>query len=197
MFLVEPHGQAFVGTHVLLPTRMDALLIGVMVAVIMRTPNLATWLSQQTSALYASLIILLLSVSVLGRYCDRSSLPMGTAGLSILALLYGCFLLIAVLEKSGPISWLTNLAPLRKVGTWAYFIYLFHGTVPVLVFQILGIKFNLYSLLHWTLLMWSFVLVVLFAAASWRYFEKPLVNIGHRWRYKFDTDATHCAVARA
>ena len=59
---------------------------------------------------------------------------MESFGLTLLAITYACFMLIAISEKTGPISWLTRLPLLRRLGLLAYCIYLIH----MLVFELLG-----------------------------------------------------------
>ncbi len=51
---------------------------------------------------------------------------MSTYGYSVLALLYTCFLLIAVTEKRGPIRAIARNRLLQRMGLVAYGIYMFH-----------------------------------------------------------------------
>ncbi len=62
------------------------------------------------------------------------------------------------------------LAPL---GLWSYFIYLFHLPVQYLFDALLpGCLFA------------ALPVTVVLAAVSYRYFEEPLIRLGHRLKYR-------------
>lgn len=90
-----------------------------------------------------------------------------------------------------PVVWERMLCtpPLRKLGRLAYWLYLIH--LPVLV---LARSYSLRALEHlhvphpgsFSVLfgnLFGLTATVLLAELSWRYFEGPLLRIGHRYRY--------------
>jgi peptidoglycan/LPS O-acetylase OafA/YrhL len=99
---------------------------------------------------------------------------MTSFGFTWLALFYLCVLLLAVTQ---PQSWLgacLRFGPLRRLGGIAYGVYLLHQ-----IFW-LGIRLTQPT---WTVLRISLtglVLTLVLAALSSRYFEKPLIDLGHR-----------------
>jgi peptidoglycan/LPS O-acetylase OafA/YrhL len=192
LVLLEPGRSALTQTHVLFPCRMDALLIGVLVAHLIRSQRYAQWLMHNVNLLYAALASTLLwPLIAIMRDWGRGvpgNWQTETFGFSLLALLYACFLLIAVSERRGPISWLTRLAPLRRLGVRAYCIYLIHLLVPQYVFRAIGHQFSRQVATDWLLLALCVLLVLVIAEISWRYFEKPLIAVGHKSRYEHQLD---------
>lgn len=171
-YAIFPEGQAGTIAHVLLPCRMDSLAIGFLVALAVRDGRAHSWLSRNLGALYLlfALLIVLIAVFVL-RSWGLGHFFMQTIGLSVLALFYGVFLLIALSETRGPIAWLTNLAGLRRLGIWSYCIYLIHGFIPPALFGAYGASAEM--------LVVAIAVLLLAAFLSWRYVESPLISLGH------------------
>jgi peptidoglycan/LPS O-acetylase OafA/YrhL len=186
-----------IAPHILLPCRIDALLCGVLCAYAMRHGKMRQWIFRNTITLYSALGVLLIwpaLATMMG--WGIGSHEMESFGLTLLAFTYACFLLLAIVEKTGPIAWLTSLSLLRRFGLLAYCIYLIHTFVPSLVFRVVGRSFSPDSGTDWTLLGVSFLIVVCIAQVSWRFFEQPLIRWGHRWRYSGPKISPQRAVAK-
>jgi peptidoglycan/LPS O-acetylase OafA/YrhL len=168
-----------VASHLLFPCRMDALLAGVLLAYVMRQERARTWLYENQTTLYVVFALSLVwpTIATLKGW-SVGTFPMETFGLTLLAFTYACFLLIVAVETRGPIAWVTSLAPLRRFGVLAYCIYLIHLSVLSFLFDSLGRDFSAFAFLGLCL-----IVVVGIAEASWRFFEGPLVGLGHRWTY--------------
>jgi peptidoglycan/LPS O-acetylase OafA/YrhL len=174
-----------VAPHILFPCRMDALLCGVLCAYAMRQEKFRQWLSRNTITLYGVLAILLIwpALATLKDW-DSGTYQMESFGLTVLAFTYACFLLIAISEKIGPITWLTGLPLLRRLGLLAYCIYLVHMLVLDLFFRVVaGSNFLPGPIL---VLVLSGI-VICIAEVSWRFFERPLISFGHRWQYSHES----------
>lgn len=179
-----PIEASTLANYVLLPTRMDALFMGVLCAYAVRNEQTCQWLSDNTRTLYLSQMVLWGIVGVfLVKQWSINTLPMTIIGFTVIAFAYSGFLLIAVTETKGPIRWLTSLTPLRQVGIWAYCLYLFHGLVPVVVFGLAGKEIKITSKFGLLLLAITAALTFLMAHLSWRYFEAQIMKIGHQWKY--------------
>lgn len=178
--LAEDH-SGYAGM-VLMPCRADALLLGVLCAWAMRREKTRELLFKSRSAFY---LILSMLLTVLAVFCslparfERSPyLP------SVLAVLYTAFLLLAVTERRGPVTWLVRQRWLRGLGILAYGVYLIHQAVNGLSHGIIlgrSPEIGSWSGLAVTLLALGITLGI--AALSWLKFEKPLVNLGHTVRY--------------
>ena len=170
---------------VLMPCRADALLFGVLGAVAVRNSACRTWLSRNRRFSSALLFILLLGMAVLtGRASDYRHLPMLTAGFTWMAVFYASLLLYALMYRESWIARCMRWSWLGWLGTIAYGVYLFHEFI-------LGAFFSFFWSRPPQLTSFPEILVTLLALAvtlllcrlSWIYFEKPLVQLGHRSHY--------------
>jgi peptidoglycan/LPS O-acetylase OafA/YrhL len=184
-----PHG-AF-ADYVLMPCRADALSFGILCAILWRTPQAWSWLARHSSYLLAAWMLLVVPLAWLSlRNSDFESPEMVTAGYTLLAAFYACSLLAALLQK--PLAWerLLNVRPLRKLGQLAFCVYLIH--FPLLR---LGKKYVTLLLSHLSIEhhagglslvfgnLTGLVATIAIAQLSWKYFEEPLLRMGHRYRY--------------
>ena len=156
--------------YLLLPARMDALSLGVLIAWAQTTGRLATtprWLIPATIASFVAMLIFTLARA------DLLGIIAGTIGYSIVDLFYACLLALIVAERPRFPPW---LAPLRLLGLGAFSIYLFH-TMLLDIGQ------------HWfgphPLKIITFIPAMgLVAWACWRWIEAPCIRYAHRhFRY--------------
>jgi peptidoglycan/LPS O-acetylase OafA/YrhL len=178
-------GESYL-VDVLMPCRADTLAAGMLAALAYRS-KAKFWLERHTEYLRSALGILVFGAVVMLKW-----LPDARPGyswqaafqFSWLAALYACLLLLALFERNGGIARFSRWKFLREWGRVSYCIYLLH----------LGVL----GLCHWVLLRslpsitnWAGVLTTLLAVGltwslaqlSWKFFEKPLLNRGHRYHY--------------
>jgi peptidoglycan/LPS O-acetylase OafA/YrhL len=168
--------------NLLMPFRLDALFLGVLAAYIYRSEPIKLFLSRRIRWLYGALTILLAGTTQL--MLHDLLVPFGY---SWLALLYTCFLLIAVLEKRGVVSLVTRFSGLRQVGLLAYGIYLLHEAINGLTHGILlRQSILLHTLPDAAAACLSMALTLGIAFLSWNFFEKHFVTFGHQWKYHRD-----------
>jgi peptidoglycan/LPS O-acetylase OafA/YrhL len=189
LFFTLPHG-AF-ACHVLMPCRADALCMGMLTAILLREPLPWNWVQrrfQLVEALSLILLFVLFSLSIRGE--DALSLPMISFGYSLLALFYSCCLLAALARRPRPFERFLTLGPLRHLGTMAYCVYLIHYPMfrlgsKTVAWCLRGLAITSHaggiSLMLGNAV--GFAATLLFANLSWKYFEQPLLKIGHRHRY--------------
>lgn len=174
---------------VLLPMRWDALLLGTLIALLLRVPHLVDrWRGRRRFALWifagAALLVILLPVirsktGGLDRPLHASTTPL------LLAVFFA--LLIAVLH----FRWLPGLnrllaqRTLRYFGRLSYCMYLFHVPVLGVVFALAaGRSPSLQSAADILLVGLAFALTIGVAEATWRLFEARLITFGHRFAYR-------------
>jgi peptidoglycan/LPS O-acetylase OafA/YrhL len=158
----------------------DSLLLGVLAAVAVRNERANGWIKKHMRLLYGLLGVLLVGMGVL----SFKWYPGEPLAFTWVALFYVCLLLIGVSEESGVVKKLLNLKPLIEVGVVAYCLYLFHQLVNGLAHGlILGSNYAISDWRDALVTVFSFLLVFTIARLSWRWFEKPLVRVGHRYRY--------------
>lgn len=185
----------YIAWYALMPCRADALLLGVLAAILIRDERYRFWLENSRIVLRLSLFSLALGIVAITRYePDFSSGYEGafiaTVGYTWLALFYVCILLYAVTQRDGLLSQCLRWGWLRWLGSIAYGTYLFH--VPVL-YLLYGLIWSRAPQIHTMTNFWVSVLAIAVTIgacrASWVFFEKPLINLGHRRRYEFTNSA--------
>lgn len=182
-------------TFTMMPCRADALLLGVLGAIAMRTPTYRAWIEQQGRLILGTIFMLLLGCAVFVHIASSpDSLLMRTFGYTWMALLYSLILVYSLTQKSSFISRVLRVQPLRSLGKIAYGVYLLHGWVIVGLAALISPSHPFHDsfpvLNSWpqfSISILALVLTVGLCHLSWRYFEKPLVQIGHRAKYRFDT----------
>lgn len=178
-----PHGDYF--CYVLAPCRADALCMGVLSAVLVRDASAWRWLVAHRGWLQVVLIGLFVGVIYMTwKGYGAFQAPMTTFGLSWIALFYTCILLLVVSDSQGAVRNALCKQWLMGLGTLAYCIYLVH--VPLLHAgrHLLAVAFDASATASWFLGgIAGIVATLIVAAVSWRYFEKPLLRMGHRYVY--------------
>ena len=183
--LYSPYAK--VASFSLMPTRADALLLGVAAALLVRRASLWEGLKMRRRSLLAAWFILLagLPLFILLRVADPlKSFWMSTIGLSWLAFFYLGLLLLALIYKGGWFGRVLRNSWLRSLGTISYGVYMLHWPV-------LGMTFMLFrhkrpwaeSPSEHALILLALALTIAIATVSWEFFEKPLLKIGHAVKY--------------
>lgn len=175
-----------VASFCLMPCRADALLLGVVAAKLVRHKTAWESLKSHRRLLVSAWIILLagLSAFVVLKQTDHLGSFMTTIGYSWLALFYLGLLLLALIYTSGWLGKILRNSWLKALGTISYGVYLIHKPVLGLVFACFGFETPMAQTSAGKLLVVSALAITLAVAyGSWAVFEKPLLKIGHRFKY--------------
>jgi len=172
-------------SYVLMPTRADALCLGVLAALLVRNPAAWNWLRTNRHFLWLITALFFLGACYMTwQGYDALSFPMTTWGFSWLAALYTCILLIAILPGEGIVPRLLQNKSLMWLGTIAYCSYLVHVAMMNALRHPLKVHFPQYPVAAWLaggLLGMALTLAI--AALSFKYFERPLLRRGHQNTY--------------
>jgi peptidoglycan/LPS O-acetylase OafA/YrhL len=185
-------------TLVLMPARVDALMLGVGAALLVRDPRGSRWLVQRRRWLY--LLGLILGVVLLvftKKNWSLDTFEMSSIGFTITSFFYLVLLLLTVSHPEGPIGKFFSLRPLIALGTIAYGLYLFHEPVKGLLQMALHGQHSPH-LATWSdagIYVLAFGITVAIARLSWICFERPLVRRGHRYAY-WSSDAARKSIHR-
>jgi peptidoglycan/LPS O-acetylase OafA/YrhL len=157
-------------------------------ATLLRTEKYKRWLEQNSRFLRLVLVCLLSGAALLNYfYTDMHSFLMISVGYTWMAFLYLCALLYAVTDRQSKLSKCLRWSWLRWLGTIAYGVYLFHslflGAFNLLFWSSPLIILDRIANLSTTVS--ALVATLIFCRISWRYFEKPLIDLGHRTRYVY------------
>ena len=177
-------GANLLAVRTLLPERMDALLLGALAAYAWRTPKYWAWLTRNNRfnlnaialAAIAALPVLVLGQSLTGfDFVDVLGWTDGSV----------CFTAIILLIVDGSPEGRHLRAPfLCSLGTISYCLYLIHQPVSgILHGLILGTRPDSQTPAQIAVMLLSFALSVGLATLSWRFFERPFLGLGRRWRY--------------
>jgi peptidoglycan/LPS O-acetylase OafA/YrhL len=171
--------------YALMPCRADALGIGALAAAALRSQYAGRFLPALKRGLYPAAFVLLIGLVALTLMkTTSSSLLLTSVGYTWIALFYVSLLLIAVLRPETWFSSLLRNSVLREIGLLAYFIYMFHQPLSGLFHGLLlGREPKIDSWLSGLVTVAAFAATFIAAKISWRYLEKPLINLGHTYKY--------------
>jgi len=134
--------------------------------------------------LLAGIGYLTVKVKTLDFWNAAMSFDMVFLGYSWIAFFYACLLLIAVTAKKGMIVSIMRFSFLRHLGIISYGVFLIHMTVDISVHGLLlGKESSLKTPLYWVVVLAGFLVTLLLATLSWRFFEKPVIQWGHSFAY--------------
>jgi len=183
LFRSSPHG--WLASYVLLFCRADALLFGVLCALLLRSKIWSRRIA--SSSWFPGLLLSLLGVAAILTKIGAgiTSAKMASFGFTSLAALYACLLLFVCTRRDHPLAAIARWRPLRWLGSIAYGAYLFHQPIQGLVFALIRRGepriVDLFSLI----LSLMSALTLGLAHLSWNLFEARLVKFSHRARYEF------------
>jgi peptidoglycan/LPS O-acetylase OafA/YrhL len=180
---VFQHG-AF-GDYVLTPCRADALSAGVLCALLSRSIKFRQFISGRlwVLSLISGATFLPIALFTFWNW-DQYTPPMAIFGLSCLALFYATILIRLVCGHSPILERALKFRPLMKLGTIAYCTYLMHAPLMQAARTVLRARWNMPAETVWPVGgVVGIAAAILVASISWRAFEKPLLNYGHRFNY--------------
>jgi peptidoglycan/LPS O-acetylase OafA/YrhL len=165
--------------------RMDALAVGMLAAILVRSACSRHWLDQNLAALRAILGALAAGVALLFCFSYGSmTRGMQTIGFTWMAAFYAAVLLLAVRNRSGWLAGFLRTPLLLELGSVSYCVYLIHLVANVSLHALLLRHSPRISTLSGALITVLAVLIAYsIAKLSWIYFEGPLQRRGHAFKY--------------
>ncbi len=164
-------------TMVLLPCRMDSLLIGVATAWLMRQPAAIEKVRARRQQLWTAIEILSAGCLVSFLFESRDNLLTNLGLYDCFALLFACVIIASLTEPR--VAAFLQGRWLRGLGNISYGVYLFHSIAFVVALSVLpamrdrGVAAAAVGL----------ALTMGVCKLSWEYFEKPIIRLGHRTTY--------------
>ena len=178
--LINP--ELTMADFVLLPCRMDALLLGVAAAYFVRQPGAWEVLRQRRKQLWTLMEALTIGSAVLlvpsATPGSAPTLLMQVVGYDCLDVLYVCLLLACLVDEK--LARVLQTKWLMGLGAIAYGVYLLN--VPV--FRVMETLVPVPIGLRVARALLALGITLVLAKASWEWFEKPLVRLGHRAKYE-------------
>ncbi len=180
-FMMWQSGASPISIYVFTFTRMDALAMGSLVAVL-ATQRINVNHQRVALFFFVFLIISLCSIFYFDVRPDVNPFVY-TIGYSLLALTFGSLVLLLQSNYTGQLRTFFNSRFLVFMGKYSYALYMFHPLVRNAVLRVLGTpKLIAGNQLLWNLLfiVVSGVVSVLLALASWNLFEKWFLKIKNK-----------------
>ena len=166
-------------SYVNTPFRMDSLLIGGFIAVLMRNKPVFTLLQQHRSSIFWTFVVGVILIATISVHMHIDALTY-----SVFGLFYAVFLLTVVLYRDERVTGALRWRPLRFCGSIAYGLYMYHQGVNGMIHGVIrGGSPSLES--FGGLLVTLLALLVTFTVSivSFRYFESWFLRIGHSFSY--------------
>jgi len=175
-------------TYVLPWFREDALLIGVICAMLHGSGKARRFLAANRWMLYCLLMVFAALLFKTGVKLGSPRTPLMMYGLTIVALFYGTLLLLTL--TAPPYMRVLRFRPLMELGKVSYFVYLTHIIVIWSLKNVLdatGPHSPLAALAYYCMALGGLFFV---AQLSWRFFESHMIKFGHRFQFTYVSDQT-------
>jgi len=171
-----------IGGYVLLPSCLDSLAIGVLIAMLIRFRY--QWIAGRERVIRRA--ALACALAWIGYEClpNPQAIRLAFVVHSGDAIVFGAILLAILVSPKARFSRLLSTRPMRGLGNMAYSTYLFHPILLCIVFRL--IKHSdpeLNRAGDLPVIAAAVAATLILSWTSWRLFEKPLVAVGHRYRY--------------
>lgn len=170
------------GAYVLLPARMDALLMGTMLAYFDLKGDLVRYFRGKQKLLYLILTLMLVCIFI----CFKAIPTEGFGGIyihSYLVIFYGILFILTLSSDAGTylIQFLSN-SLMAFIAKLSFMIYLSHQLFSGLLHQlILNQEPQLRNYKDLGVTSLALVITIIFSSLSYRYFEKPILNYAKRF----------------
>lgn len=172
---------------VLMPSRADALAVGMLGAALYREEgkSLPRIIKERPRLIYYVFVVLMLGASFLWTFSPQgSTLGMQSLGYTWLAFFYITLLLLAVGQPQSWVACLTRVSWLRELGVVSYCVYIIHIAVNVALHALLLRKAPSISTGRGAIVTVLAALTTYgIAKLSWILLEGPLQRYGHTFKY--------------
>jgi peptidoglycan/LPS O-acetylase OafA/YrhL len=170
--------------YVLTPARLDALAVGAVVALLAADQGGLSRQRKLACRIVIPCALLFAAMAVYRLTTNPDDLMIQTFGYSVIAIMFGAALVIALTSGRTDVARWVSVRPLRLLGRYSYGLYVFHHPVlfvlppasVALALQTLGISLLARPVAIALVAALCFVM----AATSWHLFEQPILNLRER-----------------
>jgi len=169
----------------IMPSRADALAVGILAAIAWRAPVCRLWLSRNIRSIYWTAGLFFAGFGLLWWYAPSSeSFGVASFGFTWIAIFYALLLLIVLVGSKGWIARAMRTGWLRDVGRVSYCMYVIHLIVNLFFYSIfLHAHPQITTFSGAGIPLLAAIVTYALAWVSWEILEGPLVQIGHGFRY--------------
>ena len=171
--------------YVLMPSRADALCMGVLAAFVVRHDRSREWISSNRRMIFGTVLGASAGIVWLTYFGQNQyTPPITTWGFSCLGTFYTGVLLCVYCALSPTLIELLSTVVLRKLGQLAYCSYLAHCVLIEACRSFIRSHTALSSAQVWAGGgITGVALALIVASISWKYLEEPLIRRGHGFAY--------------
>lgn len=189
IFIYNNFAVGSIANYVLTPTRVDGLMMGVLLAYGIRQPQ--WWQKIIARRLLVSLAFWLLGGGLVALNIWRQelttaeSIVMTTIGYTWIGLFYTLLLLLLLLHQGQWVTAFFRNPVMRWLGEISYSFYLLHIPLIGLCFGwIRGMNPRIANLKELLVSLLALALSLGLATISWHWLEKPIIRWGHSFQYQ-------------
>lgn len=178
--LLHFRSDDWVGIYTMMLCRADALLLGVLAAILLRNDRWKKRIRSAGLAFSIFIPVFLFGLAFLTLRTWSMTTPlMKSVGYTWVALFYATIPLFVRTRPDGMLCKVLRMKWLCWLGTLAYCIYPFHQAIQYLLFGLIwGHGMVLSDLATFLATLAAVALTLFFAVLSWRYFEQSLLRLG-------------------
>lgn len=184
--LLNSYSHGEIAGYVLLPARWDALFFGVLGAIALRNEAGRNWLLRHT-ALIRSVSVLcgIIIIGLLVKNQGIGSWGMSWFGHTTMAILSLGLILLATISTRSRTGRIFRNPVLIGMGTISYGVYLMHQPIAGLLHALIRNQAPRITNMNDALVtLLALAITLALACLSWRFFERPLVQIGQHAKYE-------------
>ncbi len=189
VFIYNNFAVGSIANYVLTPTRVDGLMMGVLLAYAVRQPR--WWQKIIAQRRLVSLAFWLLGGGLVALNIWRQelttadSIVMTTIGYTWIGLFYTLLLLLLLLHQGQWVTAFFRNPVMRWLGEISYSFYLLHIPLIGLCFGwLLGMNPRIANLKELLVSVLALALSLGLATISWHWLEKPIIRWGHSFQYQ-------------
>jgi peptidoglycan/LPS O-acetylase OafA/YrhL len=185
-FFVLHHFGAW--EYAFLPSRMDALAVGGLIAILMRGPG-KSLAERWATPMFLVSALCVTAMCIIRRTVYHTDGLIGTAGFTFIAIAYGALLILAIRPGSF-LERIFSLPLLRLFGKYSYGIYLFHFPLSEFLSpkrEIFISRTHSFAIGSITFILACLMINLTIAAISFHLIESPIIGLKKRFGYDRDT----------
>jgi peptidoglycan/LPS O-acetylase OafA/YrhL len=184
-FVGHRSSWADIASRIWPPCRGDALAMGVLLAIIWSSPDLRAWIQKRPSlfvwGMFASsgLAILLAWMAESNfSYCRFFHVSLGRTTTELAGF---CLIVYLICSPQSGLARFFSSKIMRELGKISYCLYVIHWGVYWMIFRfVLHMRFGERLWVDLAVVPIALALSIAIATLSWKYFELPLLQRGHR-----------------
>jgi peptidoglycan/LPS O-acetylase OafA/YrhL len=180
LWITHNFNDSFYGKYTLLFSRIDSPALGLLIAMLHNTERFKFMVTRNFKKIQ---IVLIGIITVAGLVYIFGEI--GFLNHTIIALIFGSILLIALYTEKGLLFKILTAKWLIFIGGISYFLYLYHQIINGLL-HLTILKHSTPMIDGWysiIITILGFVLTTILAVISYKYLESPLIKFSHKFKY--------------